>query len=85
VRPAAPVAELKTLRDVVRAHIALDKGKRERSDGGAAGDLKWWPTVFIVIVRKDWREKVGGLLFVLRMNRESMSWISSSSSCRTHT
>jgi hypothetical protein len=63
-RPAAPVVELKTLRDVVRAHIALDKGKRERSDGGAAGDLEWWPTAFIVICREDWREKVSGLLFV---------------------
>jgi hypothetical protein len=63
-RPAAPVAELMTLRDAVRAHIALDKGKRERSDGSTAGDLEWWPTAFVVVVRKDWRDNAGGLLFV---------------------
>lgn len=64
VRPAAPTAAFETLRDVVQAHIAADKGKRERSDGGAKGDLAWYPTAFIVVVRVDWSTKPGGLLFV---------------------
>lgn len=64
VRPAASTIELETLRDVVQAHIDLDKGKHERSDGGAVGDLEWWPTAFVVVVREDWRTKPGGLLFV---------------------
>ena len=62
-RPVAPATELETLQDVVRAHSALDKGKCQRSGSGAAGDLEWWPTAFVVVVREDWREKVGGLLF----------------------
>lgn len=66
VRPAEqqPTAELETLKDVVQAHVAMDKGKSERDDGGAAGDLRWWPTAFIVVVREDWRTAPGGLLFV---------------------
>ncbi|KAF2865811.1 hypothetical protein BDV95DRAFT_599500 [Massariosphaeria phaeospora] len=64
VRPAAPVTAFQTLRDVVQAHIALDKGKRARSDGGAAADLEWWPTAFVVVVREDWDVEPGGLLFV---------------------
>ncbi|CAE7195343.1 hypothetical protein P3342_009860 [Pyrenophora teres f. teres] len=64
VRPATPTAEFETLQDIVQAHINLDKGKRERNDGGAAADLEWWPTAFIVVVREDWRTKPGGLLFV---------------------
>jgi hypothetical protein len=53
-----------TLQDAVRAHIALDKGKRERSDGSTADDLEWWPTAFFVVVREDWRDNASGLLFV---------------------
>jgi hypothetical protein len=64
VRPAALDGEFEALQEIVQAHINLDKGKRERSDGGAVGDLGWWPTAFIVVVREDWRTKLGGLLFV---------------------
>lgn len=70
VRPAEPAPGFTTLRDVVQAHIALDKVKnktREDGTGGAAaaGDLEWWPTAFIVVVREDWRMTPGGgLLFV---------------------
>jgi hypothetical protein len=63
-RPAAPATRLATLRDVVQTHIALDKGKCERSDGAAAGGLEWWPTAFVVVVRKDWETRPDGLLFV---------------------
>jgi hypothetical protein len=62
-RPA-PAPELNTLQDVMQAHIALDKGIQRRSDGGAKGDLEWWPTAFVVAVQEDWRAKPGGLLFV---------------------
>jgi hypothetical protein len=61
VRPAPHVASFESLRDVLNAHIALDKGNHERSDG--AGDLDWWPTAFIVVVDERWREP-GGLMFV---------------------
>jgi hypothetical protein len=60
-RPA-PIAEVETLNEVVRAHIALEKVNRERSDGSAVGKLKWWLTAFVVVVREDWR--TNGLLFV---------------------
>jgi hypothetical protein len=59
VRPA-PAAEFDSLRNVVKAHIALDKA----ADAGAENDLEWWPTAFIVEVREDWRTNSGGLLFV---------------------
>jgi hypothetical protein len=49
---------LESLQDVVRAHVALNKGKSDD------GDLEWWPTAFVVVVRGDWRTKPGGLLFV---------------------
>jgi hypothetical protein len=62
-RPAEPTIELKTLRDVVHAHEALDKGIQERSDSGAKGNMEWWPNAFVV-VRQGWRSKPGGLLFV---------------------
>jgi hypothetical protein len=64
VRPVSSTLKLNILRDVVEAHIAMDKSVRERSDGGAKGDLEWWPTAFVVAVREDWRTKPGGLLFV---------------------
>lgn len=70
VRPAEPAAEFKTLKDIVQAHIAMDKVESERKDGSAAGDLKWWPTAFIVIVREDWRTTPGGLLFVFANDDE---------------
>jgi hypothetical protein len=35
-RPAVPTAEFETLEEILKAHIALDKGKRERDDGAAA-------------------------------------------------
>lgn len=54
----------KTLKDIVRAHVAMDKGIKPRSDGGAAGDISWWPTAFIVITKKDWKDP-NALLFVL--------------------
>ena len=64
VRPATPAAEFETLQAVVQAHIALDKGKRERSDGGAKADLEWYPLAFVVVIEEHWRTKPGGLLFV---------------------
>lgn len=62
VQPA-PNASHSSLKDIVAAHIALDKGLRPRTDGGAKADLTWWPTGFLVVVREEWKE-VGGLLFV---------------------
>lgn len=70
VRPAEPAAEFRTLKDVVQAHTALDKVKSERKDGGAAGDLKWWPAAFVVLVREDWGTTPGGLLFVFANDEE---------------
>lgn len=64
VRPAPSITSFKTLQEVVQAHIALDKGKRPRSDGGAAADIEWWPTAFIVVVHEQWMSKPGGLLLV---------------------
>ncbi|KAI1406369.1 hypothetical protein F4819DRAFT_441369 [Hypoxylon fuscum] len=63
--PAKPTANFnnKTLEDVARAHIAMDKKFKPRDDGGAKGDLSWWPTAFLVIVKQDWKTP-GGLLFV---------------------
>ncbi|KAI4614410.1 hypothetical protein J4E83_007063 [Alternaria metachromatica] len=58
VRPAPSTSELKTLLEVLQAHIALEKGADSETD-----ELEWWPTAFIVVVRKDWKEP-GGLLFV---------------------
>jgi hypothetical protein len=64
-RPSESTIELKTLRDVVHAHEALDKGIQERSDSGAKGNMEWRPNAFVV-VWQDWRSKpaCGGLLFV---------------------
>jgi hypothetical protein len=63
-RPAPPALGLKTtLRDLVKAHIDLDKVDHNRSGGNTKKELKWWPTAFIVVVREDWT-KPGGLLFV---------------------
>ncbi|KAI4694539.1 hypothetical protein J4E81_006758 [Alternaria sp. BMP 2799] len=58
VRPAPSTSELETLQEVLQAHIALDKGADSE-----ANEIEWWPTAFIVVVRKDWKEP-GGLLFV---------------------
>ncbi|OAK94445.1 hypothetical protein IQ06DRAFT_286491 [Phaeosphaeriaceae sp. SRC1lsM3a] len=64
-RPAPELtAQVQTLKDAVLAHISLDKGICPRTDGGAAGDLEWWPTAFIVVVSEDWQSVDGGLLFV---------------------
>jgi hypothetical protein len=64
VRPTRPAKDLKTLQAVVNAHIVLNKGKHERSDGGAAGHPDWRPPAFIVVVQGVWKTKSGGLLFV---------------------
>jgi hypothetical protein len=56
----APAAEFDSLQGAVRAHVAMIKS----ADAGAASDLEWWPTGFIVLVREDWRTNSGGLSFV---------------------
>ncbi|PWY89148.1 hypothetical protein BO70DRAFT_426804 [Aspergillus heteromorphus CBS 117.55] len=51
-----------SLREVVQAHSALDKGFTPRDDSGADGNIQWYPTAFIVVTSLDWRER--GLVFV---------------------
>ena len=63
-RPAVPNVEFETLGEVLKAHIALDKGKHKRDDDGAAADLECRPTGFIVIVAENRKTMPGGLLFV---------------------
>ncbi|RAK94419.1 amino acid permease [Aspergillus costaricaensis CBS 115574] len=52
----------KSLRDVVQAHVELDKEFTPRDDGGAEGDIHWYPTAFVVVTTREWEEK--GLLLV---------------------
>ncbi|KAI2854130.1 hypothetical protein CBS147343_9371 [Aspergillus niger] len=51
-----------SLRDVVRAHVELDKEFTPRDDGGAEGDIHWYPTAFVVVTTREWEEQ--GLLLV---------------------
>ncbi|PYH87692.1 hypothetical protein BO71DRAFT_366832 [Aspergillus ellipticus CBS 707.79] len=50
-----------SLREVVQAHTTLDKGFTPRDNGGAEGNIQWYPTAFIVVTSRDWEDK--GLLF----------------------
>ncbi|GLA34810.1 hypothetical protein AnigIFM63309_008987 [Aspergillus niger] len=52
----------KSLEDVVRAHVELDKEFTPRDDGGAEGDIHWYPTAFVVVTTREWEEQ--GLLLV---------------------
>ncbi|GAB1206189.1 hypothetical protein APSETT445_004871 [Aspergillus pseudonomiae] len=52
----------KTLKDVVQAHVDLDKGITPISGGEAKGNLGWYPTAFIVVTTRDWADR--GLLVV---------------------
>jgi len=40
VQPAVPTTEFETLEGALKAHLNLDKGKRERDDNDAADDLE---------------------------------------------
>lgn len=65
VRPAPTTLELKSLQEVLQAHIALGKGRDSERN-----EIEWWPIAFIVVVREDWKEP-GGLLFVFADDENS--------------
>ncbi|RAL04576.1 uncharacterized protein BO80DRAFT_441453 [Aspergillus ibericus CBS 121593] len=50
------------LQAIVQAHIELDKEFVPREDGSQRGDLHWFPTAFLVVTSREWKER--GLLFV---------------------
>ncbi|KAI8966265.1 hypothetical protein F5Y11DRAFT_188541 [Daldinia sp. FL1419] len=62
VKPAVPTANFagKTLKDVVAAHIAMDKELKPRQ--GGAPEAGWWPHVFILVTSENIEDH--GLLLV---------------------
>ncbi|GKZ21307.1 hypothetical protein AbraIFM66951_010094 [Aspergillus brasiliensis] len=52
----------KSLRDVVQAHVELDKELTPSDYGGVEGDIHWYPTAFVVVTAHEWKEK--GVLLV---------------------
>ncbi|KAI1213381.1 uncharacterized protein F4807DRAFT_410895 [Annulohypoxylon truncatum] len=62
VRPARPTANFagQTLRDIINAHIAMDKELQPAEEGAASAG--WRPESFIVVTKDDLEDH--GLLFV---------------------
>ncbi|KAI1659451.1 hypothetical protein F4813DRAFT_353023 [Daldinia decipiens] len=62
IKPAVPTANFagKTLKDIVDAHISMDKELEPREGGALAAG--WWPHVFIVVVNENIEDH--GLLLV---------------------
>ncbi|KAJ5117349.1 hypothetical protein N7448_010981 [Penicillium atrosanguineum] len=60
----APINDLagKSLNDVVKTHIHMDKEETPRNDAGASGDLNWYPSAFLVVTSNEWKKH--GILFV---------------------
>lgn len=52
----------KSLKDVVKTHIHMDKEETPRDDAGASGDLNWYPSAFLVVTSNEWKQH--GILFV---------------------
>lgn len=52
----------KSLRDIVHAHVQMDKELTLRNDPVARGDIAWFPIGFLVITSQEWRDR--GVLFV---------------------
>ncbi|KAI8958098.1 hypothetical protein F5Y11DRAFT_54507 [Daldinia sp. FL1419] len=71
LKVAQPEADFsgKTLSDVIAAHVAADKGVKPRKGKGrdSKGDIAVYPTAFVVVTKKNWKED-GGLLWVYVMD-----------------
>ncbi|KAG0158837.1 hypothetical protein PDIDSM_6357 [Penicillium digitatum] len=61
----------KTLKDIVTAHIQLDKEEIPRDDAGASGDLSWYPSAFLAVTSNGWKKH--GIIFA-RADTEQTSF-----------
>ncbi|RJE18373.1 hypothetical protein PHISCL_09293 [Aspergillus sclerotialis] len=52
----------KSLKDILYAHVQMDKEITPSSGGLSTGDLGWYPSAFIVVTNVEWEKY--GLLFV---------------------
>ena len=59
-----------SLKNVVDAHIKLDKEIEWRDDGAAVGDLHWYPTAFVVITSRDWKREGALFAYVLEEDED---------------